>query len=156
MPLRTSTWRKSPVFAGLGAAALLLALSGRTRAGDEIQLYDASIAEVGQWTIQHHFNYTFNSRRGPDFLGGLDPNHALNATPEFAYGVTPWFEFGFYIPWAVDQDGRRGRKLRAPRSFRYNNSTRHTGTVARNQWVKPALKSAHERLPRDCGRAWGS
>jgi hypothetical protein len=106
MPLRTSTWRKSPVFAGLGAAALLLALSGRARAGDEIQLYDASIAEVGQWTIQHHFNYTFNSRRGPDFPGGLDPNHALNATPEFAYGVTPWFEFGFYIPWAVDQDGR--------------------------------------------------
>jgi hypothetical protein len=106
MPLRSSIWRRGLAFAGLGAAAWLLALSGRARAGDEIQLYDASIAEVGQWTIQHHFNYTFNSRRGPDFPGGLDPNHALNATPEFAYGVTPWFEFGFYVPWAIGKVGQ--------------------------------------------------
>jgi len=106
MPLRTSSSRKSLVFAGLGVAAFLVSLLGRARATDEIQLYDASIAEVGQWTIQHHFNYTFNSRRGPDFPGGLEPNHALNATPEFAYGVTPWFEFGFYIPWAVDHEGQ--------------------------------------------------
>jgi hypothetical protein len=106
MPVRSSIWPKGLAFARLGAAACLLAPLGRAHAGDEIQLYDASIAEVGQWTIQHHFNYTFNSRRGPDFPGGLEPNHALNATPEFAYGVTPWFEFGFYIPWAVDHEGR--------------------------------------------------
>jgi hypothetical protein len=57
MPLRSSTWPNSRVFAGLGAAVCLLALLGRAHAGDEIQVYDASIAEVGQWTIQHHFNY---------------------------------------------------------------------------------------------------
>jgi hypothetical protein len=106
MPFRSGLARKGPAFVGLGAATLLLAFLGRARAVDEIQLYDASIAEVGQWTIQHHFNYTFNGRKEPDFPGGLVPNHALNATPEFAYGVTPWFEFGFYIPWAVDQEGR--------------------------------------------------
>ena len=105
MPLRSSTWRRGLAFAAFGAGSCLLALLGRARATDEIQLYDASIADVGQWTIQHHFNYTFNSRRGPDFPGGLDPNRALNATPEFAYGVAPWFEFGFYVPWAVDKDG---------------------------------------------------
>ena len=106
MPWRSSLLRKGPVFVGLGVAAILLTVLGPARAGDEIQLYDASIAEVGQWTIQHHFNYTFNGRKEPDFPGGLVPNHALNATPEFAYGVTDWFEFGFYIPWAVDGGGR--------------------------------------------------
>jgi hypothetical protein len=106
MPLRWSTWCKSPVFVGLAAAALLLALYGRARAVDEIQVYDGNIAELSQWTLVNHLNYTFNSRRGPDFPGGLNPNHALNSTPEFAYGVAPWFEFGFYIPWAVDQQGQ--------------------------------------------------
>ena len=56
MPLRTSSSRKSLVFAGLGVAAFLVSLLGRARATDEIQLYDASIAEVGKLTIQHHFN----------------------------------------------------------------------------------------------------
>src|ERR1700719_3220889 len=106
MPLRSSLLRLCPVFMALGGAAILLAQLQPARAGDEIQLYDASIAEVGQWTIQHHFNYTFNGRKEPDFPGGLVANHALNATPEFAYGVTDWFEFGFYIPWAVDGEGR--------------------------------------------------
>ena len=34
------------------------------------------------------------------------PNHALNATQEWAYGVTNWFEAGFYVPWAIDKDGK--------------------------------------------------
>ncbi len=33
-------------------------------------------------------------------------NHALNGTPEFAYGVTPWLELGLYIPWAVNEQGQ--------------------------------------------------
>jgi len=46
------------------------------RAVDEIQLYNAEIADVGQFTIQHHFNYAFSGRKEPDFPGGLTPNHA--------------------------------------------------------------------------------
>ncbi len=101
---QSSRWRASSALAGVMAALLLAPQPAR--AVDEIQVYNAEIAEVGQWTIQHHFNYTFDGRKEPDFPGGLVPNHALNATPEFAYGVTKWFEFGFYIPWAVDGDGR--------------------------------------------------
>ena len=89
----------------LGVLAAL-PLTRPARAVDEIQLYNAEIAEVGQWTIQHHFNYAFNGRKEPDFPGGLVPNHALNATPEFAYGLTDWFELGWYVPWAVDESGR--------------------------------------------------
>jgi opacity protein-like surface antigen len=74
-------------------------------ADDEIQVYNGEIAEEGQWTAQHHLNYAFQGRTQPDFPGGLTPNHTLNGTPEFAYGVKPWFEFGFYVPWAIDHDG---------------------------------------------------
>jgi hypothetical protein len=94
---------------GLLVLSVLTALPLAThpaRAVDEIQLYNAEIAEVGQWTIQHHFNYAFSGRKEPDFPGGLVPNHALNATPEFAYGLTDWFELGWYVPWAVDENGR--------------------------------------------------
>ena len=85
----------------LCSAALLLA-PRPARAVDEIQVYNAEIAEVGQFTVQHHFNYAFSGRKEPDFPGGLVPNHALNATPEFAWGITEWFELGLYIPWAVN------------------------------------------------------
>jgi hypothetical protein len=93
-----------------GAATLALALCSAAlplaprpaHAVDEIQVYNAEIAEVGQFTVQHHFNYAFSGRKEPDFPGGLVPNHALNATPEFAWGITEWFELGLYVPWAVN------------------------------------------------------
>jgi hypothetical protein len=72
---------------------------------DEIQVYNGEIVEVGKWTAQHHLNYAIQGRKYPDFPGGLIPNHTLNGTPEFAYGVTDWFEAGFYVPWAIDKDG---------------------------------------------------
>jgi hypothetical protein len=90
----------------LGTLAALPVATHPARAADEIQLYNAEIAELGQWTIQHHFNYAFSGRKEPDFPGGLVPNHALNATPEFAYGLTDWFELGWYVPWAIDENGR--------------------------------------------------
>jgi hypothetical protein len=89
-----------------GALAALTLVTREARAVDEIQLYNAEIADVGQFTIQHHFNYTFIGRTQPEFPGGLVPNHALNATPEFAWGITEWFELGLYIPWAIDGEGR--------------------------------------------------
>ena len=78
----------------------------RAQATDEIQVYNAEIAEVGQWTIQQHLNYTFIGRTQPDFPGGLIPNHSLNGTPELAYGITDWWELGFYAPFAVNSGGQ--------------------------------------------------
>jgi hypothetical protein len=93
--------RRSAVL--LLAASLLCLIGPRfARAVDEIQVYNADINEVGQFSIQQHFNYAITGRTQPDFPGGLVPNHALNATPEFAYGVTDWFEVGLYVPWAVN------------------------------------------------------
>ncbi len=87
------------------AAILLVATVGKALAIDEIQVYNAEIAKVGQWTLQLHLNYAINGRKQPDFPGGLIPHRALNGTPELAYGITEWWELGFYAPFAVDQNG---------------------------------------------------
>jgi hypothetical protein len=86
------------------APILLSASTVSARAVDEIQVYNAEIAKVGQWTFQLHSNYAFMGRKEPDFPGGLIPNHALNGTGEWAYGITDWWEMGFYTPFAVDQN----------------------------------------------------
>jgi opacity protein-like surface antigen len=96
----------------LAGAAAVMAATGAARAADEIQVYNGEIADVGKWTGQHHFNYAIQGRKEPEFPGGLIPNHTLNATPEFAYGVTNWFEAGFYVPWAIDKDGYHSNAMK--------------------------------------------
>ena len=97
---------------------------------DEIQVYNAEIADVGQWTLEQHLNYAATGQTQPEVPGGFSSNHALQGTPEFAYGITDWWEGGFYIPFAVDGDGQflsDGAKIRtlfvtpdaAKRSFFY-------------------------------------
>ena len=88
----------------LFAVVLLAASTASARAADEIQVYNAEIAKVGQWTFQLHSNYAFIGRKEPDFPGGLVPNHALQGTGEWAWGITDWWEMGFYTPYAVDQE----------------------------------------------------
>jgi len=98
------------------AASLLFATASAAFADDEIQIYNAQIAAVGQWTFEQHLNYTLNGRKEPDFPSGLVPNHALNGTPEFAYGMTDWWEVGFYIPFAISGGGAllsNGAKVRS-------------------------------------------
>jgi hypothetical protein len=54
-------------------------------------------------------------RPSPEFPGGFTSNHSLQGTPEFAYGITDWWEGGFYLPFAVDGAGQflsDGAKLR--------------------------------------------
>ena len=86
------------------AAILFVASTLSARAADEIQVYNAEIAKIGQWTFQLHSNYAFIGRKEPDFPGGLVPNHALQGTGEWAYGITDWWEMGFYTPYAVNQE----------------------------------------------------
>ena len=65
---------------------------------DEIQVYDAEISAVGHFNLTWHNNFTPSGRSEPDFPGGVVPQHALNGVPEWAYGVTEWFEQGLYLP----------------------------------------------------------
>jgi hypothetical protein len=117
-----------------GALAVLMVMNAPALAvdqvHDEIQVYNAEIAEVGQWTYEQHLNYAAIGQTQPEFLGGFTSNHSLQGTPEFAYGMTNWWEAGFYLPFAVKGAGEflsDGAKIRslfvvpdaAKRSFFY-------------------------------------
>jgi hypothetical protein len=90
--------RQLSVLAGM---ILSIALEQPAKATDEIQVYNAGIAAVGQFTIEQHLNYVALGQKDPPFPGGLVSNHSLNGTPEFAYGLTDWWEVGLYLPFAV-------------------------------------------------------
>lgn len=65
---------------------------------DEIQVYDAEIEPLGIFNLMVHSNFTPNGRTIPAFPGAIIANHSYNGAAEWAYGVTPWFEQGLYLP----------------------------------------------------------
>ena len=78
-----------------------LAFTTPAKAVDEIQVYNAGIAAPGQLTIQQHLNYVALGLKQAPFPGGLVSNGSINGTPEFAYGLTDWWEVGLYLPFAI-------------------------------------------------------
>ncbi len=102
----------------IAAAIAFLVLAGPAFANtDEIQVYDGSIAAPGVFNLTLHDNYTVHGSKTPEFPGGLVPDHSLNGVPEWAYGVTDWFEAGLYLPLYSVTDNKgavlNGFKLRA-------------------------------------------
>jgi len=79
-------------------AWVLLAAPAVFAQTDEIQVYDAEIAEPGVFNLMIHTNFTPIGRKTPDFPGGIIPNQSFNGAAEWAYGVTDWFEQGLYLP----------------------------------------------------------
>ncbi len=65
---------------------------------DEIQVYDGEIAPPGIFNLMIHNNFTPKGRTVPDYPGAIIANHSYQVTAEWAYGVTPWFEQGLYMP----------------------------------------------------------
>jgi hypothetical protein len=72
-------------------AAIPVATRAQT---DEIQVYDAEIAEPGIFNLMVHNNFTPIGRTTPAFPGAIIPNDSDNGAAEWAYGVKPWFEQG--------------------------------------------------------------
>lgn len=83
---------------------------------DEIQVYTGDIAPVGVFNLTVHDNYTPSGIKTADFPGALIDDHAFSGVAEWAYGVTPWFEAGLYMPLYAETQGRgftfNGFKLR--------------------------------------------
>ena len=76
---------------------------------DEIQVYDAAIAEKGKFNLMIHSNFIAAGQKTPAFPGGLIPDHSFNGTAEWAWGVTDWFEQGLYLPvYTIYSQGRGG------------------------------------------------
>lgn len=65
---------------------------------DEIQVYDGEIADAGVFNLMIHTNFTPIGRKIPLFPNAIISNDSVNGTAEWAYGVTPWFEQGLYLP----------------------------------------------------------
>lgn len=84
---------------------------------DEIQVYDAEIADRGVFNLMIHTNFIPIGRKNEAFPGGIIPNDSVNGAAEWAYGVTDWFEQGLYLPvYSPHSEGRgatlNGFKLR--------------------------------------------
>jgi hypothetical protein len=83
---------------------------------DEIQVYDAGIAPLGAFNLTVHNNFTPSGSKTPSFPGAVVPDKSLNGAAEWAYGATPWFEAGLYLPlYTVSRSGGvlyNGMKLR--------------------------------------------
>ena len=65
---------------------------------DEIQVYDAEIVEPSVFNLMVHTNFAPIGRKAPAFPGAVVSNDSVNGAAEWAYGVTPWFEQGLYLP----------------------------------------------------------
>src|ERR1700719_3034957 len=83
---------------------------------DEIQVYDAGIAEPGVFNLTWHNNFISSGSSTPSFPGAIVPDKSLNGVTEWAYGVAPWFEAGLYFPlYSITRDNSvlyNGFKLR--------------------------------------------
>jgi hypothetical protein len=89
---------------------------------DEIQVYDANIAETGKFNLMLHNNFTPDGRKTPAFPGAIESDGALVGVAEWAYGVTDWFEQGLYLPLY---------------SFSRNDGATFNGFKLRELFVKP-------------------
>jgi hypothetical protein len=104
------------------AGALVVAPGVAFGQTDEIQVYDAAIAETGKFNLMVHNNFTPDGRRTPAFPGGVESDRALVGVAEWAYGVTDWFEQGLYLPLY---------------SFSRNDGATFNGFKVRELFVKP-------------------
>jgi hypothetical protein len=102
------------------AALLGLGLAVPNRAlaqADEIQVYDGGLASVGTFNLTVHNNFTPRGIDVPAFPGAVVSDKSLNGVPEWALGVTDWFEAGLYMPlYSYDKNsgwGLDGFKLRS-------------------------------------------
>jgi hypothetical protein len=84
---------------------------------DEIQVYDGGLAPVGTFNLTLHNNFVAKGITTPAFPGAVVADKSWNGVPEWALGVTPWFEAGLYLPlYSHDEAsgfGLDGFKLRA-------------------------------------------
>lgn len=70
----------------------------------EIQVYDAEINGVGQYTLENHINTAFKAKQVPDFSGQISFDKLTHWTLEFARGMTEWWELGAYLQTAYSSN----------------------------------------------------
>jgi hypothetical protein len=101
----------------LSALVLLRGAAPASAQTDEIQVYDGGLSPSGILNLTLHNNFVARGGDTPAFEGGVTADKSWNGAPEWAFGVTRWFEAGLYLPlYSHDHDlgwGLNGAKLRA-------------------------------------------
>ena len=109
-----AAWPKSIAAFLVALFAVPVLASAQT---DEIQVYDGGLAPVGTFNLTVHSNFTPKGLATPAFPGAVVADKSFNGVPEWALGVTRWFEAGLYLPvYSRDNTsgfGLDGFKLRA-------------------------------------------
>jgi hypothetical protein len=105
------------VFISSSVTMLLLLMPHRSAAQtDEIQVYDGGLAAPGVFNLTLHNNFIPRGVTTPAFPGAVVADKSWTGVPEWAYGVSRWFEAGLYLPlYTHDQAqgwGLDGFKLR--------------------------------------------
>ena len=101
-----ATWKKIfYAFSGLIVLQCLTAIPAAHAQTDEIQVYDAEVSDPGRFNLTWHNSYIVSGSETPEFPGGIVPHHSLTGVPEWAYGVTDWFEAGLYFPVYTIENG---------------------------------------------------
>jgi hypothetical protein len=102
---------------GFSIFALCIPVGRAWAQTDEIQVYDGGLADVGKFNLTWHNNFTPKGVSVPAFPGANVADRSFNGVTEWAYGVTPWFEAGLYLPlYSHDKNNGgtyNGFKLRA-------------------------------------------
>ena len=84
---------------------------------DEIQVYDGGLTDKGKFNLTWHNNFTPIGSNETAYPGALVSDKSFNGVPEWAWGVSQWFEAGLYMPlYSAGKDGNGGIdgfKLRA-------------------------------------------
>jgi hypothetical protein len=102
------------LIAGVGLALTPTPADAQT---DEIQVYTGGLAAKGVFNLTLHNNVIAKGITTVPFPGGVTADQSWNGVPEWAYGVSNWFEAGLYLPlYSRDKNlgfGLNGFKLRA-------------------------------------------
>ena len=91
------------------AAALSVSLAtppAQAALQDEIQVYDDSINDPGEFGLELHVNTTPRGIATPSYPGEKVSLHGWRLTPEFSWGLTRTVELGLYVPTVLDAQGQ--------------------------------------------------
>jgi hypothetical protein len=89
-----------------GALTLLAALRATLAFADipdEIQVYDDSLNEPGQFGLEIHTNHSFGGNTTRAFPDEIVSGDATRLTGEFSYGLTTHFEAGMYLDFVAPE-----------------------------------------------------
>ncbi len=88
------------------ASFLLLSPFTALAAPEEIQVYLDDLRAPHQLGVDFHSNFVVSGRSTPDYSGEQPPAKVYRLTPEFAFGLSPTTELGFYLLSTRADDGR--------------------------------------------------